>query len=126
MRASDVTIRKAVLNECHRLCDEVGIQFFMTGHFIEKINLRSPDQDQAFTAFIRAIRFMLERREEFSKPLDNGRTPVICLLIFNEYFLMKIDKQLTCMTYFTNDTRPITAVTADRKFQLKLKEEHAV
>jgi hypothetical protein len=83
----------------------------MTTHFIDRMNLRAPNQDEAFTALLKAVRFVLGRRAEFMEQR-------IYIQIGSHHFFIKPEREkLSCLTYYFNVERPSSH--ADRKFVLR-------
>lgn len=106
-----VTVRAAVLTQCHKLCTELGLSYYMTTHFTERMNLRAPNQDEAFTALLKSVRFILSRKAEFMEQR-------IYVQIGSHHFFIKPEREkLSCLTYYFNIERPTSF--ADRKFALK-------
>ena len=119
MKIEHTTVRKRALDECHRLCRERNIQFMMSYHFTERINIRAVDQDQSFVGLLRAINFMLSRAAEFDVLGADGQPGTICAEIGGHRYFMRVNtKLLTCMTYVFND-HPNKPSVKGRLFRLK-------
>lgn len=107
------TIREKVLHALHKKCREGGLQFYMSTHFLDRINLRAGDQDATFLNLMKSAQFLLARREEF-----HGQR--VGIQIGAHFFFMRLDEmnKLACLTYYYNPTRTVFPEGADRKFRL--------
>ena len=97
------TVRYFALKEANNVCSAEGITLCLTPHFIDRVNLRSPDQDKTFLDFTRAFMFVFRNRVKFQAQLGQ-ESQRICVACGNEYFLFGVaEKQIDVLTYFKNE-----------------------
>jgi hypothetical protein len=109
-----LTVREAALTRIYSACREKGLAFYMTTHFLNRLNVRAFDQDETFLALLKSVRFMVENRKEFAL-LRIG------IQIDAHYFFMRIDEKsnLACITYYFNSTRTTFPEGADKRYKLQ-------
>lgn len=112
-------VRKVALNECYRICRQHDLEFILSFHFTQRINLRAVNQDQAFINLLRSVSFMAPRFAEFSVLAADGEPAIICTeLGAHRYFMRGGGARITCLTYIFNDhpnKRPVNG----RLFRIK-------
>lgn len=62
-----ITVRHAVLNAAHKTCADKGWHLYLTGHFIERVNLRSPNQDNTFIFFMKCFNHLTQHVPDYVK-----------------------------------------------------------
>ena len=111
------TVRQLVLHRLHDQAAKHGLSFFMTQHFLERVNARCHDEEATFSGLAAAVNFVLGRLAD----LADQR---IGIKIDGHFYFLKAsiaEKRFICLTYYYNTARVTFTEGADRRFILTRK-----
>lgn len=125
-------LRKAAIVDSHKECEKLGGNLWLTGHFVERINLRSNDQVETFLLYTKCISHILQQRGSLMNKTVEYKTPKETMIFRIQDFTVNprpntmkdVAFQLVGITYYldTGKLGELKVVgTADKIFRIGQK-----
>ena len=106
------TLRQMAIDDAYRSAESLNLSLKLTAHFIDRVNVRSPNQDLTFMFFTKCLTHVFKNLNKFGGKKVAYRCPTETLV-----FKVGIDKKILVLTYYFN-AAPSTVTDSDILFQV--------